>query len=153
MAVQGAMIWFDRTLKKIADGTLSLSSDTFHASLLTATQAMSATFVGASGDARYADLTAELATASGYTIGGLALSSVSLARAAVNQTVFTSAPLAWTLTGTITFKYMAIYDFTTTNKDLIGFCDMDTTGGSVSPVAGPLQIQPDATLGWLYWYQ
>jgi hypothetical protein len=153
MAVQGPMTWIDRALKKIADGTISLTGDTFHAVLLNSTQALSATFTGTSGDAQYADLTGELSTANGYTNGGLALSSVALSRGAANTCIWTSSPPSWTLTASITLKYIAFVDWTSANKDILAFCDMDTSGGSVSPASGPFALNPDPTNGWLYWTQ
>lgn len=153
MATQGPMTWMDRALQKIADGTIHLSSDTFHMVLLGSSQALSATFTGSSADGRYADLTNELSTANGYTNGGLALTSAALSRPAVNSTAWTTAAARWTLTGTINFKYAAIVDWTATNKDILGYLDMDTGGGLVSPGAGLFALNPDPTLGWLYWSQ
>lgn len=153
MAIQGPMTWMDRALKKIADGTISLSGDTFHAVLLNSSQAISATFTGSSGDARYADLTGQLSTANGYTNGGVALTSVALARGAANIVTWTSAPASWTLTGSITYKYLVLVDWTATNKDILSFADFDTSGGSISPGAGLYSINPDSTYGWLYWQQ
>jgi hypothetical protein len=154
MATQGPMLWMDRALKKIADGTINLAGDTFHMALLGSAQALSATFTGSSGDARYADLTAELSTTNGYTNGGLALTGASLSRVAVNQTAWTTAAAQWTLTSTgITFKYAAIVDWTAANKDILAFVDMDTGGGLVSPGAGLFALNPDPANGWLYWSQ
>lgn len=153
MAAQGAWTWFDRALLKIATGVINLNSDSFKMALCGNAQTLTALFVGSSADARYADLTAELATANGYTVGGVSLSSLSLARGAANQVIFTSASAAWTFTGGgVTFKYAVIYDNTGANKDLLGYVDMDTGGGTVSPVVG-ITFNPDPTYGWLYWTQ
>lgn len=152
MAVQGPMTWFDRALKKIADGTINLASDTFHAVLLNSSQPISATFTGSSGDARYADLTGELSTANGYTNGGLALTGA-LSRVGANEVAWTTAIAAWTFTGSVTFKYLAFIDWTAANKDILGFMDMDTSGGSVTPAAGLYAQNPDPANGWLYWVQ
>lgn len=154
MAVQGSMTWMDRALKKIADGTISLSGDTFHAVLLGSSQTISATFTGSSGDARYADLTGELSTANGYTVGGVALTGQALSRPSVNQTAWTSAAASWTLSGNLTgVKYFALVDWTATNKDILGFMDFDTGGGSVTLAAPVFANNPDPALGWLYWQQ
>lgn len=153
MAAQGPMTWIDRALKKIADGTINLSSDTFHMVLLNSSQVISATFTGSSGDARYADLTGELATASGYTSGGVALSGVTLARGAANVTTWTSGSAQWTLTAGVTIKYAAIVDWTSANKDILGFCDFDTGGGTLTTSTGLLSMNPDSVNGWLYWTQ
>jgi len=149
MATQGPLTWFDLALDKIADGTIDLTTDTFKAVLLASTQAISKTFAGASTDGRYADLTAELATASGYTAGGVALTTVTLTRSGSTVTWDADA-FGWTLSGTITFKYVAIYSDTATNKDLLCFCDMDTGGGSISALTGTLQYTPSVS-GLLDW--
>ncbi len=109
------------------------------------TQSLDETFTGSSADCRYADLTAELATANGYTSGGLAAASVTLTRTTTTQTndtvAWDIADLVWTLTGGgIAFKYLAIYDNTDANKSLVAMCDMDTGGGSVTPLAGTLTV-------------
>lgn len=149
MATQGALTWFDAALDKIAKGTIALNTDTFKAVLLASTQAIDKTFAGASTDCRYADLTAELATASGYTAGGVTLTTNALTRSG-SSVKWTADAFNWTLSGTITFKYVAIYDDTAANKDLLCFCDMDTGGGSVSALAGALQFTPNISglLGW-----
>lgn len=150
MAV-GAWTWFDRAKLKVGNGTVQLSADTVKMVLLTSAQALTAAFVGASTDCRYADLTAELTTAAGYTLGGVALTSQSLARISATVVGF-SGVASWTPTGGgLTFKYAALRDFTAANGDLIGFVDLDTTGGSViATSAGPLQISADSNgfLGW-----
>lgn len=156
MAIQGPMIWIDRALKKIADGTINLSSDSFHIVLLNASQALSATFAGGSGDARYADLAGELLTANGYANGGLALTGAALNRAGVNTVAWTTNPAQWTFSGTITCKYAALVDWTAANKDILAFCDFDTGGGSITagPPSSPLfAVNPDPVNGWLFWTQ
>lgn len=153
MATQGPFYWIDRALLKIGDGTLDLDTMAINAVLLASTQAVTRTFTGSSGDARYADLTAELATANGYTAGGLALTSVALSRPSTNIVKLTSLTLSWTLTGAITFKYVGLVVVGAANDDLLMVCDMDTGGGSVSPGAGTLTITPDATTGWGRWSQ
>lgn len=150
MAV-GPWTYFDRAKLKIADGTILLATHTFKGVLLTSVQAMSSAFVGSSGDCRYADLTAELTTVNGYTVGGATLTSVSLTRKTTSLVGFDGS-FTWTptLTG-LTFKYAAVYDFTATNKDLLCFVDMDVGGGSQTATnAGPLSFTPSANgiVGW-----
>lgn len=147
----GSWTWFDRALLKIGDGTIRLDSHTFNMVLLTSAQALTAGFVGGSGDARYADLTAELTTANGYTVGGVALTAQSLARVGTSAVGF-NGTAAWTPTGAgLVFKYAAIRDVTAANGDLVSFVDLDTTGGSVTATnVGPLQFTPSANgiVGW-----
>lgn len=148
MATQGAFIVFDRAKLYIGDGTSALlAASTFKAVLTTTTQAITQTFTGSSGDCRYADLTNELGTANGYTAAGVTLGSVAITRSSGPVVEWNTASAAWTLTNTITFKYFLIYNNTLANKNLIGFCDMDTGGGSVSPIAGTLTVAPNAA-GW-----
>lgn len=145
MAVQGAFDIFDQANLKIADGTIHLNSDTFKIALTTSSQAIAGNFAGSSTACRYADLTNELTTAAGYTAGGATLASVTFTRSTSTVT-FDCADPTWTLTGGgITFKYAIIYSNTATNKDLLAFCDMDTGGGSVSPLAGTLTLQINAS--------
>lgn len=154
MATQGPMTFFDWALSKTWDGTFHMVSDAWKAVLCTSAQSISRSFVGTSGDARYADLTAELPTANGYTVGGVLLSSVAVARVVSNKIRWTSSPPGWTIaTGPITFKYMIIYNNTDVNKSLLGFCDMDTGGGSVSAGIGPMTVSPDAANGFFYGQQ
>jgi hypothetical protein len=148
---QGPFYWFDRAIQKVEDGTIKLDgTHTLKAVLATITQPLSRSFLGSSGDARYADLTNELATSNGYTNGGLALSGPTFNRQSTSKTKFTSSAFFWTLTGTVTFKYAILFDFSATNKDLIMVCDMDDSGGSAVALAGILQFSPDVINGWGY---
>jgi hypothetical protein len=146
----GNWTWFDRAKLKVGDGTFVFSSHTFNAVLLTSTQSISNSFTGTSGDCRYADLTAELGTANGYTVGGNALTSVSFSRNGTAAVRFYGTA-TWTITSNTTFKYVAIYDFSATNKDLVCFLDIDTSGGSVTNGIGTLQFSPDTTNGMIGW--
>src|SRR5690349_19017724 len=115
MATLGPWTLFDAALPKLinAAGPINLSGGTIKAALTTSAQAISRSFVGGSGAARYADLTAELATASGYTNGGLALSGIGII--STPSPHWTASPWTWTLTGTITFKYCVLFDFAAPN--------------------------------------
>ena len=126
------------------EGPIDLGSDVFQVVLVAAGQALSPGFVGVSANCQYSDLTDELPTAAGYTAGGVVLGSPTLTLAGATV-IFDANTVSWTLTsGGITFKYAVIVDNTAPNKDLIFYCDMDTGGGSVSPIAGTMQIQPSA---------
>lgn len=145
----GPFTWFDRVLPKINSDVQLDGTDTIKVALCGDAQALSASFAGGSGDCRYADLTDQLATASGYTSGGQTLTNVSRTRTD-NRVVFSSDPLDWTLTGTISFKYFVFYDDSTANKDLIGFVDAETLGGELSAILGHLIMAPTVD-GWGYW--
>jgi hypothetical protein len=154
MAVQGPFTLFDRGLLKL-NGTVDLTGHTLKAILCGNSQTISRSFTGSSGDARYADITGELTTASGYTAGGVALTSQATSRISTTVNRFICSAIQWTLTGTITIKYLIIYDDTSTNKDLVCFFDYDTTSTSSTILAstGLLLANPDATNGIFTWTQ
>lgn len=145
----GPFRWFNAALDK-TDLLDTLPTGTFKAVLCGAAQAIDPTFVGASGDCRYADLTAELATAGGYTAGGLSLSNIVFSRVA-NVVSWTADPLIWALSSAITYKYLIIYA-DNANDDLLCFMDANTASGvaTSSPVAGSFEVTPNASgiVGW-----
>lgn len=206
--------------KKLLTAGFNLTSDALKAVLTTSAQALVAGFVGASGDARYADLTAEVANGNGYTTGGQALAGVALSYYVASATIVNGGtggtngaqtvtgttgagtkfqasvtvtggvitainsitvqgsytalptnPTAEPVTGaalagatvslvmgialsftnpswaasTITAKYIAFYDNTSVNKDLLAFADLETTQpAGVSTTNGTLTYQLNA---------
>lgn len=123
--------------EKFAKAIIDLDSHTFKLALTGSAQALSETFTGASTDCRYSDLTAELPTAGGYTIGGVTLSGLLVSRVA-NLITWSSSNASWSLSSSLVFKYAVIYDDSNANKDLICFSDMDTGGGTVTASISPL---------------
>lgn len=118
----------------------TLAADTFRAILCSASQALDPNFVGGSGNCTYADLTGELATGSGYTNGGVLLTSQAMTRS-TTTTTWSFDPISWTLTGTINIRYMVIRNVTT--GQLIAMTDLDTSlgaGVNVAVTAGTLQF-------------
>jgi len=147
MAIPGPFTWFDESLEHV-DADAMNGVDTYSAILTTTSQALSASFVGSSGNCTYADLTAELATANGYTNGGLVLTSVTVTRSG-GVVKWDADNLLWTITGAgISFLYLVIRNNTTGR--LICFSNVYTDGGgaNLTAVAGPLQftISPDGIL-------
>ena len=134
----GSFTVYDIAKTKLVTGIHDLDTHVFKCALGTSSQAMTAAFAGTSTDARYADLTAQVANGSGYTTGGITLTMV-VTRSTVTVTVDLSVDPAWT-TATITAKWGIVYNDTATNKDLLGFVDLDTGGGSISSTAGTFQI-------------
>jgi hypothetical protein len=121
--------------KYIADGTIDLDTDTFKVALVS-----SAYTPNASTHTVYADLTNELSTANGYTLGGASLGSVTWTRSGGTVT-FDAADTIWTASGgSIVARYAIIYkDTTTANgivKPLIAYVLMDTTPADVTTTSG-----------------
>jgi hypothetical protein len=111
--------------------------------LTTSSQAIDATFAGTSTDCRYADLTAEVASGNGYTTGGKLL-TVTVTRSGSTVTVDCDDQ-TWT-SASFTAKYAVIYDNTSTNKDILGFADLETTSGTgLTPVNGSLFVVINAS--------
>ena len=137
----GNWIVFNIAKKKIGDGTLDLDTQTFKMALCTSVQALDATFAGSSTDCRYADLTAQVAAAGGYTTGGKTLTATWVR--ATGTITWDVDDQAWT-SSTITAKYAVIYSDTATNKDLLCVCELDT-GGSVSTTSGTLTVTINAS--------
>lgn len=147
----GAFTWFDAAIDKIAKNVIRLDTGNFRAILCASAQAIDPTFVGASGNCQYSDLTAQLATANGYTIGGVPLVSPVFSRAA-GVVKFTADAYAWTLTGGLTYKYGIIFCDNALD-DLLCFYDAETGGGSATPTAGTLSVTPHATSGIVGWHR
>lgn len=138
MAV-GKVTVLDIALRKIGAGIIDLDSDSFKVALLGDAQAIAADFAGASTDARFADLTAEIVGA-GYTAGGAALSNVTWTRAGAVVTM-AADPTTWNgLDATV--KYAVIYKIGG-NADLLAFFDIDNALPAGRVIAGS-----DFTINW-----
>ena len=141
MAV-GPVILFDRALPKLTNGVIDLDTHAFRAIILDNSQPISKTFAGTSTDCRKADLTGEFATGGGYTAGGQALSSVTLTRTG-SLVKFDAADLLWAALTLTNAAYLAIYDDTAANEDLIAFVELNV-GGTISPAGVDLTMQWNA---------
>ena len=128
----------------LLDGVHVITSHVYKMALCTQTQAIDATFAGVSTDCRYADLTAEVAGANGYTTGGFTLTMTEV-RATGTITVSSSVNPSWA-SSTFSAKYGVIYDNTTANKNLLGFVDLETTvAAGLSPSNGTLTVTINAS--------
>lgn len=151
----GPWFLFDRWLLNSQGGAVNINSDQVKAIICGDGQVLDPDFVGASGHARYADITDELPTADGYTAGGLALTGEAASLAA-GIAKFTANAFQWTITAPIAgAKYIALYDDTDANKSLIQAFDLDVSAPGTNTVtisAGLLTVTPNAN-GLLRWYQ
>lgn len=138
MAV-GKVTVLDIALRKIGAGIIDLDSDAFKVALLEDGQPIAADFSGTSGDARFADLTAEV-VGSGYTAGGEALANVTWTRAGAVVSL-NADPTSWSgLDATV--KYAAIYK-AAGNGDILAFFDVDD-----ALPAGRVINSSDFTINW-----
>lgn len=136
----GAWIVLNKAKEKLMDGTIDLDTHVFKVALCEAAQALAANF--ATGNAGYADLTAETANGNGYTTGGATLASVTWVESAGTVT-FDCADPQWTGLTKTGLKYAVIYDNTATNKDILCFCELES-GGTINVTAGTLDIAINA---------
>ena len=127
----GNWIVFDLFKLWMADGTFDLDADTFKVTLHTNT------FVpNIATQSVYADLTNELATANGYTNGGLTLTSVTWTRSG-STTTFDAADFVWTASGGSIgpFRIAVIRKSGTANAHvdpLICYCILDSADITVT---------------------
>ncbi len=129
------------------DGTMDLDADTFNIGLYLSTS--NAATLSTSGRA---GLTNQVATGSGYTQPGQALTSVTWVRSA-GTTTFDSADAVWTaLGGSITARYSVIDDDTVTTPVADPLCCytlLDNTPADVTATDGnTLTIAMNASGIW-----
>ena len=144
MAV-GAFIPFDRAMPKFTNGVIDLDSHAFRAILCDNSQALSATFAGASTDCRKADLTGEFSTGGGYTANGKALANITLTRT-LDVVVWDADDLVWAALTKTNVCYLVVFDDTAANDDLVGFVEVNV-GGTISPAGVDLSVVWDAAKG------
>ena len=115
----------------IGDGTIDLDGDTFNIILCDASS-NAATL----STTTYGGLTGELATASGYTQTGVALTSVTWTNS-LGTLTFDAADASWLATGgNIAAYYSVIYSDTATNDELLCYSLLDTTPSLVTASDG-----------------
>jgi len=149
-AYTGTFQLFTSAKKRLMDGTIDLDTHTFKAVLTTSAQALSIA-TAPFEDALYADLTAELATANGYTAGGAALTSVTLTESGGTVT-WDSADITWTATGgNLVARYFAIYDDTATGDPLVGYGLLNSAGTDVTILNGEPFTIVVPVAGWLHY--
>lgn len=138
MAVSAS--WYGKGLQAALMGGVDLDSDTIKVTLHTATYTPDQ-------DAHdfFDDATNELATASGYTAGGVALASKAASYdTASNEVRLDADDVAWTFSGSVTFRYAVIRKArggASSADELIGWVDF----GSSQTVSVPFTIVWAAT--------
>ena len=124
---------YNHTSLRIADATgILLATGTFKITLHTST------YTPSGAHAVYADLTNEITSAGGYTVGGETLASVTLATVTTNDTKFDAADKVLTAAGgdIEAWRYAVIRRSDTVNSlvgPLIGYIVGNTTGPTDIP--------------------
>lgn len=137
----GTFTLFDTATLWEADGTgLLVAANSFKGILTTSAQTLTSS-VGTV----YADLTAELTTAGGYTAGGVVLTGVSISISGATTTfLFTGPSPSWTSSSSIpAWRWFVVYVNATLNghvKPLVGFALGDGTNIDVPATSSPNTI-------------
>lgn len=129
-------------MEKIGSGAIDLASDSFVVVLTTSTQALSASFVGTSGQALYSDLTNEV-TGSGYTAGGAPLTASDWTRASAVVS-FTADATSWTaITATMKYAVICSLDGSLDPEHILAVVDLELTDPS-----GRTSVGGDFIINW-----
>ena len=137
-----AFVKFEGFVEALAEKKHDLGADTFFIQLL-------ATIPDAAADFVETDLPADLATANGYTSGGLSASTATASAQSGGTYKLDIADLVITASGGSIgpFRYIVLLNDTATSKDLIGFYDY---GSSITLLdTETLTIDFDGTNGVL----
>lgn len=113
-------------------GQLDLSAPDLWAVLCDNSQALDETFVGASGQGLYSDLTGEVSGA-GYTAGGEQLSGVTWSGSPT--ALLDADPVTWSA-ATFTAKYLVIVDRSISAEPIVMIGDLEETDPSGRSSAG-----------------
>lgn len=138
-ATTGSFQFYDSFREYLGDGTIDLDTDVFKVSLHTVAYGALDT-TNLSTDTVYADLTNELATANGYTNGGLALSGVTWVKSGVIATFDCDDPIWNIVTADVVARYFVVRKFSTTAngivEPLVGVGYLDNTPLDVTTIPG-----------------
>lgn len=146
MAAAGKFKIYEAAKKHLADGTFDLDLTTnMNWALFQSTSNCNTLSVGTGV---YGDLTNEVATAFGYTIGGIAMTSETWTTSG-GTTTFDADNPSWSASGgSITARFLVGYVNATVNtfvKPLICVCLLDTTPADVTATTGnPFTVTIDA---------
>lgn len=138
---------YDLAKKRLMDGTFDLDGNTFKMALFASTSNANTL----SGSNILADLTNELATANGYTAGGVALTGVTWTQVGGTTTfTYAGSSASWTAAGgSIVARFAVIYASGTLNgfvNPILAVILLDTTPADVTTTTGnTLTINPNAS--------
>lgn len=135
----GDFTLYGGAIEGIAKGLIDLDGGTFKAKLC-----LSGYSPNTSTDVDVGDLTNECADGD---YAEVTLTTVSVTRSGTTVK-FTSDPIDFGATVTITAKYLVIYIDDGADDALLGYVDLNTGGGSASSTDGPFELSPDVTNGW-----
>lgn len=127
MAAPGPWVMYNEFKETLGKKVVDLVNDTFKVGLFLSTSNAGAATLAT---AQYATLTNQVATANGYTATG---TSVTPGWTRSTGTVtFDTSDAAWTASGgSITARFAVLYDNTSTNKDLVAYCLLDSAPADV----------------------
>ena len=152
MAAPGALVLFNAFKKYLGDGTADMDTNNFVATLHT-----SAFTPNASTMAIATDLTNELVTANGYTVGGFAFTSPTYTQTAGTAAFKTGNNPTWTasgagmVSGTSLPRYLVIRMNGTYNSlvnPLVGYMLLDSAPADVAVAAGNTLLVTMNAAGW-----
>jgi hypothetical protein len=141
----GSFNFYTAFKKNLGNGSIDLDNDSFKLALCSSSYAPNAS----THEFYDVHITNELTTANGYTVGGVALGTVTWTLVGGNM-VFDSDDPVWSASGTgISARYWVLYDDTpASNKPLIAYGYLDNTPADVTASSGnTLEYIVPAT-GW-----
>jgi hypothetical protein len=115
------------TRTKILNGQFDIDSDTYKCALFLSTSNISAS------STTYAGVTNEVASANGYTTGGITVSPLALSGTTSVTVKFGTNPV-WTASGgSITARFAVLYE---SGGDVVAYCLLDSTPADVTATSG-----------------
>lgn len=123
----GSWTFTATTRTKILNGQFDIDSDTFKVALVTSSSNIT------TASTTFAGVTNEVATANGYTAGGVTVSPLALSGTTSVTVKFGTNP-SWTASGgSIVARWAVLYEV---GGDVLGFCLLDSTPGDVTVTSG-----------------
>ena len=134
----GPLTLYGAALEDIVSGDIALAADDFSAILVTASYVPNFSTHGT-----YADVSANEASGTGYTSGGIDIGSFTVTRSGLTVNIDSSVALTWSAS-TLTAKWLVLVrragSSLVAGDRLLGALNLNTNGGSVSTSGGTLDI-------------